>query len=103
VSSDSKKYCMSEIDELIHSRVRLAAMAFISGAGAADFGAIKRAVSTTDGNMSVHLRKLEDAGYLQVTKQFNGRRPQTIYALTEAGMQAWQAYLIQMNALLSEH
>jgi DNA-binding PadR family transcriptional regulator len=53
--------------------------------------------------MSVHLRKLEDAGYLQVTKQFNGRRPQTIYVLTEAGMQAWQAYLIQMNALLSEH
>ena len=102
MSSEDDKYGIHAIDEVIHGKVRLAAMAFISGAGEADFTAIKTAIKASDGNLSVHLRKLEDAGYLVVTKQFSDRRPQTIYALSEDGIRAWQAYLQQMTALLAE-
>jgi len=77
-------------------------MAYIAGAGDADFTAIKIAVNTSDGNMSVHLRKLEDAGYLAVTKGYNERKPQTIYALTDTGRAAWHEYLEQMRQLLVE-
>ncbi len=75
-------------------------MAYISGAGEADFTSIKKAVDTSDGNMSVHLRKLEEAGYLNVTKGFNARKPQTIYALSDKGRQAWIQYLEQMRTLI---
>lgn len=75
-------------------------MAYISGAGEADFTSIKKAVDTSDGNMSVHLRKLEEAGYLNVTKGFNARKPQTIYALSDKGRQAWAQYLEQMRTLI---
>jgi len=75
-------------------------MAYISGAGEADFTSIKKAVDTSDGNMSVHLRKLEEAGYLNVTKGFNERKPQTIYALSDKGRQAWVQYLEQMRTLI---
>lgn len=75
-------------------------MAYISGAGEADFTSIKKAVDTSDGNMSVHLRKLEEAGYLSVTKSFNSRKPQTIYALSDKGRQAWVQYLEQMRTLI---
>ncbi len=75
-------------------------MAYISGAGEADFTSIKKAVDTSDGNMSVHLRKLEEAGYINVTKGFNARKPQTIYALSDKGRQAWVQYLEQMRTLI---
>ena len=75
-------------------------MAYISGAGEADFTSIKKAVDTSDGNMSVHLRKLEEAGYLNVTKGFNARKPQTIFALSDKGRQAWVQYLEQMRTLI---
>ena len=75
-------------------------MAYISGAGEADFTSIKKAVDTSDSNMSVHLRKLEEAGYLNVTKGFNARKPQTIYALSDKGRQAWIQYLEQMRTLI---
>ena len=75
-------------------------MAYISGAGEADFTSIKKAVDTSDGNMSVHLRKLEEAGYLNVTKGFNARKPQTIYGLSDKGRQAWIQYLEQMRTLI---
>lgn len=75
-------------------------MAYISGAGEADFTSIKKAVDTSDGNLSVHLRKLEEAGYLNVTKGFNARKPQTIYALSDEGRQAWAQYLEQMRTLI---
>ena len=75
-------------------------MAYISGAGEADFTSIKKAVDTSDGNLSVHLRKLEEAGYLNVIKGFNARKPQTIYALSDEGRQAWAQYLEQMRTLI---
>ena len=100
--SDTPNLSADAINDLIHGRVRLAAMAYIAGAGSADFTAIKKAVNTSDGNMSVHLRKLEDAGYLAVTKGYNERKPQTIYALTDTGRAAWHEYLEQMRQLLVE-
>ena len=100
--SDTPNLSADAINDLIHGRVRLAAMAYIAGAGDADFTAIKKAVNTSDGNMSVHLRKLEDAGYLAVTKGYNERKPQTIYALTDTGRAAWHEYLEQMRQLFVE-
>ena len=100
--NDSSSLAAEDINDLIHGRVRLAAMAYIAGAGEADFTAIKKAVNTSDGNMSVHLRKLEDAGYLAVTKGYNDRKPQTIYALTDTGRAAWHEYLEKMRQLLVE-
>lgn len=88
------------INDVIHGRVRLAIMAFLSGAGAADFGELKDKVGGTDGNLSVHIRKLEDAGYVTVEKKFKGRRPQTLCHLTKKGRSAWIAYIGQMEALL---
>lgn len=89
-----------EIDDVIHGRVRLSVMAFLSGAGSADFNELKAKVGGTDGNLSVHLRKLEEAGYLDVEKKFRGRRPQTILHLTAKGREAWIAYIKRMEALL---
>ena len=89
-----------DINDLIHGKVRLAAMAYLSGAGEADFNSIKKAVDTSDGNLSVHLRKLEEAGYLCVTRGFNGRKPQTTYTFSDSGRKAWMQYLQQMRELI---
>jgi DNA-binding MarR family transcriptional regulator len=80
--------------------VRLSVMAFLSGAGAADFNELKARVGGTDGNLSVHLRKLEDAGYVLLKKGLRGKRPQTIVTLTKKGREAWIAYIARMEELL---
>ena len=89
------------IDEILHSRVRLAIVAFLAGAKSADFAAVREATKTTDGNASVHLRKLEDAGYIAMRKHFVARRPQTLYSLTARGRQALLDYVAHLEALLS--
>ena len=88
------------IDDVVHGRVRLAVMAYLSGAGTADFGAIKAHTGGSDGNLSVNLRKLEDAGYIAIEKRFVDRKPQTLCTLTAAGREAWIAYLARMQAML---
>src|SRR5258707_9400231 len=93
-------YDHAAIDEILHSRVRLAIIAFLAGAKTADFGAVRDATKTTDGNAGIHLRKLEDAGYVAMTKRFVGRRPQTLYALTEHGRKALLDYVAHLEALL---
>lgn len=93
-------YDYRDIDDVIHGRVRLAIMAFLSGAGAADFTLLREKVGVTDGNLSVHIRKLEEAGYIDVEKKFAGRRPLTICHLTATGREAWIAYIARMQALL---
>lgn len=93
-------YDYQSIDEVIHGRVRLAVMAYLSGAGRAEFGDLKTRANVTDGNLSVHLRKLEDAGYVALDKGFRDRKPLTVCRLTEAGREAWIAYLDRMQALL---
>jgi DNA-binding transcriptional ArsR family regulator len=89
------------IDELLHSRVRLAIVAFLAGAGTVDFAAVREAIKTTDGNASVHLRKLEDAGYIAANKRFVARKPQTRYALTDSGRKALLDYVAHLESLLA--
>jgi DNA-binding HxlR family transcriptional regulator len=89
------------IDDVIHGRVRLAVMAYLSGAGSADFNELKAKIGGTDGNLSVHLRKLEDAGYVEVEKTFRNRKPRTICHLTAAGRNAWIAYITRLESLLA--
>jgi len=89
-----------EIDDVIHGRVRLSIMAYLSGAGSADFNELKAKIGGTDGNLSVHIRKLEEANYIRVEKKFAGRRPLTICHLTKKGREAWIAYIKRMEALM---
>jgi DNA-binding MarR family transcriptional regulator len=92
---------ISGLDEVIHGRVRLGIMAFLSGAGTADFGALKTKLSATDGNLSVHLSKLEQAGYVAIAKSFVGKKPLTTVTLTPAGRAAFVAYLDAMAKLVN--
>src|SRR5262249_750360 len=90
-----------ELDRLIHPRIRLG---IISALAAADspltFNELKDLLQTTDGNLSVHARKLEEAKYIPSTKTFEGRMPKTEYSLTSAGRKAFDKYLDHMEAIL---
>ncbi len=88
------------IDDVLQGRVRLAIVAFLAGAGCVDFTTIRDAIKTTDGNASVHLRKLEEAAYVTMEKKFVGRKPQTTYTLTKKGRQALLNYVTHLEALL---
>ena len=91
---------INRLDEIIHGRVRLGIMAVLSGVETADFNTLKARLQTTDGNLSVHLRKLEDAGFVTVTKRFEGRKPLTEAAMTPEGRRAFVAYLDAMQGLV---
>jgi DNA-binding transcriptional ArsR family regulator len=93
-------YDHTAIDELLQSRARLAIVAFLAGADEAEFVAVRNATKMTDGNASVHLRKLEDAGYVAVRKQFVARKPQSLYALTERGRKALLSYVAHLESLI---
>jgi DNA-binding MarR family transcriptional regulator len=89
------------IDEVIHGRIRLGVVAYLSAVDSALFAELRDKVGATDGNLSAHLRKLEDAGYVAVEKSFVNRKPQTRLALTPAGRKAWKAWLDRIEALRS--
>ena len=91
---------IEQIDEVIHGRLRLGVMAYLSGAETADFTELKTRLQATDGNLSVHLRKLEEAGYVAINKSFSGRKPLTRITLTEAGRTAFVAYLDAIGKLV---
>jgi len=93
---------INRIDEVIHGRVRLGIMACLSGVEHANFNELKSRLQTPDGNLSVHLRKLEDAGFVAVTKRFEGRKPLTEAAMTPAGRKAFMAYLDAMQGLVAK-
>lgn len=90
------------IDEVIHGRVRLGVMAYLSTVGSADFNELKAKLQATDGNLSVHLRKLEDAGYVAVEKAFVGRKPRTTVTLSDSGRSAFVRYLDAMQKLVGD-
>lgn len=92
---------IGRIDDVIHGRMRLGVMAVLSGVESADFNTLKARLQATDGNLSVHLRKLEEAGFVEVTKRFVGKKPLTEAAMTETGRRAWVAYLDAMAGLVS--
>jgi DNA-binding MarR family transcriptional regulator len=95
-------YDPGSIDDVIHGRVRLAIMAYLSTAGTADFIDLREKTQATDGNLSTHLKKLEDAGYVAQTKRFVGRKPQTTIALTDTGRVSFVKYLDALNELLKD-
>lgn len=88
------------LDRLIHERVRLGIVSALAANEAVAFNDLQRLLATTAGNLSVHARKLEDAGYLSCEKTFEGRVPKTIYRLTPAGRRALARYLDHMEALI---
>jgi DNA-binding MarR family transcriptional regulator len=94
------RFDAAALDDVIHSKLRLGIMAYLSGVESATFGELKERTGATDGNLSVSLRKLEETGYIAIDKRFVGRRPQTRASLTESGRSAWLAYLDQMRNLL---
>ena len=91
---------IGKIDDVIHGRVRLGIMAYLVSAEVADFNELKEVLQTTQGNLSVHLRKLEEAGYIEIEKSFLGRKPLTRARLTAAGRKAFSAYLDAMRKLV---
>jgi DNA-binding MarR family transcriptional regulator len=88
------------LDNLIHERVRLGIVSALASNESLTFNELKETLKTTDGNVSVHARKLEEAGYVACSKSFQGRMPKTEYRLTAAGRQALERYLDHMEALI---
>src|ERR1700684_4373370 len=88
------------LDRLIHERTRLAIVSALAVNASLTFNEIKQLLRVTDGNLSVHARKLEDAGYVACTKSFAGRLPKTEYRLTATGRRALEKYLDHMEALI---
>ena len=87
-------------DRLIHEHIRLGIVSALAANATLTFSDLKRLLQTTDGNLSVHARKLEEAKYIVCTKSFEGRMPRTEYALTPAGRKAFVKYLDHMEALV---
>jgi DNA-binding MarR family transcriptional regulator len=89
-----------DFDRLIHEKTRLSIISALAVNASLTFNELKAILETTDGNVSVHTRKLEEANYLTVKKSFEGRMPRTEYALTAAGRRAFEKYLTHMEALI---
>jgi DNA-binding MarR family transcriptional regulator len=88
------------LDRLIHERLRLGILSALAVNASLSFGDLKKLMQTTDGNLSVHARKLEEASYVTCTKSFEGRVPKTEYSITAAGRRALERYLDHMEALI---
>lgn len=88
------------LDRLIHERLRLGIVSALAVNAQLTFNELKRLLRTTDGNLSVHARKLEEAGYIDCDKTFDGRMPRTEYRLTAAGRRAFDKYLAHMDAII---
>ena len=91
---------VNRLDDAIHGRLRLGIMAYLMDAEAADFNELKSVLEATQGNLSVHLRKLEDAGYVEIVKSFSGRKPLTRVHITQAGQTAFAGYLDALSKLV---
>lgn len=90
------------IDEVIHQRTRLSIMAALGGVESLDFNEIKANLGLTDGNLSTHAAALERAGYVKITKTFQGKRPLTTLAMTPRGRKAMAAYVAALLAILDK-
>ncbi len=91
---------VGRLDDVIHGRMRLGIVAYLATAEEADFNELRNVLNATQGNLSVHLRKLEDAGYVAIEKRFVGRKPQTLVRLSEAGRKAFAEYLAAIAQLV---
>jgi DNA-binding HxlR family transcriptional regulator len=100
VRGDGARHGPLELDRLIHERMRLAIVSSLAVNQSLSFNELKQLLDTTDGNLSVHARKLEEAGYIVCTKSFAGRVPRTEYRLSSTGRRALERYLDHMEALI---
>jgi DNA-binding transcriptional ArsR family regulator len=90
------------LDDVIHSRIRLAIMAVLVAVDQAEFTFLKEKVNATDGNLSVHLKKLDEAGYVSVHKRFVDRKPLSSYKLTAKGRRAFELYVERLECLIGK-
>ncbi len=95
-----KNFDYQQLDDIIHSRIRLAIMAVLASMAQADFTFLKEKVGATDGNLSIHLKKLEEAEYISVQKSFLNKKPISHYKLTEKGQLAFKAYIDRLEQLI---
>jgi len=95
-----REHVPADLDRLIHERVRLGIVSALAVNRSLTFNELKAMLKTTDGNLSVHARRLEEADYIVCTKSFEGRLPKTEYRLTAAGRKALERYLNHMEALI---
>jgi DNA-binding MarR family transcriptional regulator len=91
---------LGRIDEVIHGRMRLGIMVYLSDAESADFTELKNVLEATQGNLSVHLKKLEEAGYVAIDKSFRDNKPLTRVSITAPGREAFAAYLDALGGLI---
>ena len=96
----ARAIALPELDRLIHERMRLGIVSALAINPSLTFNELKALLRTTDGNLSVHARKLEEAAYINCTKTFDGRLPKTKYRLTAAGRRAFERYLDHMESLI---
>jgi DNA-binding MarR family transcriptional regulator len=89
-----------KLDRLIHSRIRLAVLSILAAVDGAAFTYLRDEVNTTDGNLSTHLRKLEEAGYVEVEKRFEDRKPVSRYRMTEEGRDAFRRYVERLGEMV---
>ena len=96
------KIASGPLDEIIHPQARLAIMAYLNGIEGASFTTLRDALEVTDGNLSVHLRRLQEAGYISVNKSFVDRKPNTFVSITKKGQKAFIEYLETLEKLLGK-
>lgn len=96
------RFDIGKIDDVIHGRLRLGVMAYLANAEVADFNELKGVLEVTQGNLSVQLRKLEDAGYVAIEKGFLGRKPRTQVRITALGRQAFARYLEALGQVIGK-
>ncbi len=100
VRGNTREAVSPDLDRLIHERIRLGIVSALAVNRSLTFNELKNLLKTTDGNLSVHARKLEEAEYVACTKSFDGRLPKTEYRLTAMGRKALERYLNHMEALI---
>jgi DNA-binding MarR family transcriptional regulator len=93
---------LPELDPVVHAQLRLAAMTLLNSSEEAEFTWLRDRLGATDGNLSVHLSKLEEAGYIKVSKRFEERKPRSFYRLTDKGRAAYLRYLEALRSLLGK-
>jgi DNA-binding HxlR family transcriptional regulator len=99
-STGAEQPAVGELDRLIHERIRLGILSALAVNPSLTFNDLKQLLKTTDGNLSVHARKLEEASYVSCSKYFDGRVPRTEYRLTRQGRQAFERYLDEMETFI---
>lgn len=102
ILSAPKEASAAELDPVIHERMRLGIISALAVRDALTFSELKRLLEATDGNLSVHARKLEEANYVVCTKGFEGRVPRTEYRITTVGRRALERYLDQMEQIIRQ-